>query len=129
METLHLTHFTFSQLFRYVHKTLPSVRVIRGLRVSKDTCPWLRWCEPRPALQSHGSQSPAETTLRCRAHMAERVSIAQWAQPAVGSPGPSRATTLSKEFKLCMTKVTPIYKRGAVTTTLPVSPRRCGKMS
>lgn len=69
------------------------------------------------------SQSPAETVLRRRAQMAGRVSIAQWAQPGVGSPGPSRAATLSEEFKLC------IYQRGAVTTALPASPRHDGRMS
>lgn len=113
-ELYHLIHFqertawlhVLSRL-QYIPGMLPSVRVIRCRRVSKDICPWRRWSEAWPAPQSDGSRSPAETLLRGRARMAERVSIAPWAQPGVGSPGPPRAATGSKEFKLCMTKVTP----------------------
>lgn len=69
----------FDRVFKYVQEMLPSVRVIRGLHVSKDICPLLRWSEARPALQSNGSQSPAEPILCCGAKTAKHISITQWA--------------------------------------------------
>lgn len=88
----------FDQVFKYVQEMLPSVRVIRGLRVSKDICPLLRWSEARPVLQSNDSQSPAEPLLCCggqdhKVHLHHPVGVG----PGMGSLGPSSAMTLSKE--------------------------------
>lgn len=83
----------FYQVFKRVQEMLPGVRVIRGLRVSKDIWPWLRWSKARPVPQSSDSRRPAETLLCCQKH----ISITQWAwAPRRGSLGPLSAKTLGR---------------------------------
>lgn len=90
----------FYQVFKYVQEMLPGVRVIRGLHVSKDICPRQRWSEAMPALQSNGSQRPAERLLLLpsydgRAPLCHTVG----AGPQNGQPGALSSTkTLSQEF-------------------------------